>query len=72
MNWGLGQSTEMKMNYEAKSVSLAPFIFSAPVSLISLFFSSILLNQQRIGAERSVGGISMCFCACLSVCRLLC
>lgn len=38
MNWGLGQGTQMKMNYEAKSVSLALFIFSALVSVISLFF----------------------------------
>ena len=28
MNWGLGQGTQMKMNYEAKSVSWALFNFS--------------------------------------------
>lgn len=38
MNWGLGQGTQMKMNYEAKSVSLALFIFSALVFVIPLFF----------------------------------
>lgn len=62
MNWALGQSGEMKMNYEAKSVSLsptAPFLPppSAPYTLwdprlrVLVFFSP---------------------CARLAVCRLLC
>lgn len=46
MNWGLGQGTQMKMNYEAKSVSLALFIFSALVSLISLFFSVLFTLES--------------------------
>lgn len=47
MNWGLGQGTQMKMNYEAKSVSLALFIFSALASLLSLF-SPVLFGISTV------------------------
>lgn len=47
MNWGLGQGTQMKMNYEAKSVSLALFVFSALVSPISRF-SSVLFTLELV------------------------
>lgn len=49
MNWGLGQGTQMKMNYEAKSVSLALFIFSrlALFLLRPLYFG--ISTVRRIG-----------------------
>lgn len=50
MNWGLGQGTQMKMNYEAKSVSLGLFIFSALVSLISLFLSVLFTLESVLRA----------------------
>lgn len=49
MNWGLGQGTQMKMNYELKSVSLALFIFSALASLISPLSLCPLAALRRIG-----------------------
>lgn len=50
MNWGLGQGTEMKMNYEAKSVSLALSIFSA---FFSLFLSPLYFG---ISTVQCIGG----------------
>lgn len=50
MNWGLGQGTQMKMNYEAKSVSLALFIFPALVSGISLSFSALFTLESALYA----------------------
>lgn len=39
MNWGLGQGAEMKMNYEAKSLS---FLFSVHSSVLFLLSSCSL------------------------------